>query len=381
MPSTTTTPPARPTPRTPRSDGASPQTPLLEVRGVSKRFPVRLGLLEKGYVSAVDTLSFAVERGTTMGIVGESGCGKSTAARLILGLIAIDEGDVLFEGRNVVAARRMLQLRPDQKALRRNMQMVFQDPHSSLNPRASIGEIIAFPMKVHGFSKEQQRDRTDQLLRQVGLHPNHASYYPHQMSGGQRQRVNIARALALSPKLVVCDEAVSALDKSVQAQVLNLLKDLQEELDLTYIFISHDLNVVEYVSDDVCVMYLGQAVELCAADALYANPLHPYSQALLASIPRLLDDEPMREAQPLEGEVPSPLNPPSGCRFRTRCPFVMDVCAEQRPSLSEPEPGHFVACHLYASPSGAPAARPMASLGREAGVAVPQLGTPATGRV
>jgi peptide/nickel transport system ATP-binding protein len=333
--------------------------PLLEVRDVSKRFPVRLSPLKKGYVSAVDGLSFSVRRGTTVGIVGESGCGKSTAARLILGLIKMDEGTVLFEGRNLRAQRESPQTRNDRRLLRRNMQMVFQDPHSALNPRASIGEIISFPMKVHGFSKEEQRERTQWLLEQVGLHGNHASYYPHQMSGGQRQRVNIARALALSPKLVVCDEAVSALDKSVQAQVLNLLKDLQKELQLTYLFISHDLNVVQYMSDEVLVMYLGQAVEMTTAERLYAQPLHPYTQALLASIPRIDDDEPAIEAPPLEGEIPSPLDPPSGCRFRTRCPMAMDICAEERPPVVAAAPGHRVACHLYAEGSTEPRHQPV----------------------
>ena len=235
--------------------------------------------------------------------------------------------------------------------------MVFQDPHSSLNPRASVGEIISFPLKVHGFSKQEQRERTGWLLEQVGLHSHHASYYPHQMSGGQRQHVNIARALALSPQLVVCDEAVSALDKSVQAQVLNLLQGLQEELGLTYIFISHDLNVVQYMSDNVCVMYLGQAVETCSADLLYANPLHPYTRALLASTPVLGEGVARSDAPRLDGELPSPLSPPSGCRFRTRCPFSMDICAEEAPPVTQPEPGHQVACHLFTedSPAVAPA--------------------------
>jgi peptide/nickel transport system ATP-binding protein len=342
--------------------GATPPTtnparrPLLEVVNVSKKFPVRLGPMKRGFVSAVDSLSFNVARGSTMGIVGESGCGKSTAARLIVGLLDIDEGDIIFDGHNVRAPRQIHRPGPDEKALRRNMQMVFQDPHSSLNPRASVGEIIAFPMKVHGFSKEEQRERVSWLLEQVGLHANHASYYPHQMSGGQRQRVNIARALALSPQLVVCDEAVSALDKSVQAQVLNLLKGLQEELGLTYIFISHDLNVVQFMSDNVCVMYLGQAVETCGANLLYENPLHPYTRALLASTPVLGDKKGVSDVPPLEGELPSPLNPPSGCRFRTRCPFAMDVCAEEAPKLTQPEPGHYVACHLFDdnSPAVAP---------------------------
>jgi oligopeptide/dipeptide ABC transporter ATP-binding protein len=325
------------------------------VKDVSKRFPVRISPTKKAYVSAVDSLSFTVKKGTTVGIVGESGCGKSTAARLILGLLPLDEGDVLFEGWNIGDARATPQTHQDRRQIRRNMQMVFQDPHSALNPRASIGEIIAFPMKVHGFSKEEQRERTRWLLEQVGLHGNHASYYPHQMSGGQRQRVNIARALALSPKLVVCDEAVSALDKSVQAQVLNLLQDLQAELSLTYVFISHDLNVVQYMSDEVLVMYLGQAAEMTSSAALYARPLHPYTQALLASIPRLDDDDaPAVQAPPLEGELPSPLNPPSGCRFRTRCPMAMAICSEERPPMVEAAPGHRVACHLYSTGSVEP---------------------------
>jgi oligopeptide/dipeptide ABC transporter ATP-binding protein len=329
--------------------------PLLEVKDVSKRFPVRISPTKKAYVSAVDSLSFTVKKGTTVGIVGESGCGKSTAARLILGLLPLDEGDVLFEGWNIGDARSTPQVHQDRKQIRRNMQMVFQDPHSALNPRASIGEIIAFPMKVHGFSKQEQQERTRWLLEQVGLHGNHASYYPHQMSGGQRQRVNIARALALSPKLVVCDEAVSALDKSVQAQVLNLLQDLQEELELTYVFISHDLNVVQYMSDEVLVMYLGQAAEMTSSDRLYAQPLHPYTQALLASIPRIDGDEaPAVQAPPLEGELPSPINPPSGCRFRTRCPLAMEICSEERPPMVEAAPGHRVACHLYSTGSVEP---------------------------
>lgn len=328
--------------------------PLLEVQDVSKRFPVRLSPLKKGHVSAVDGLTFQVQRGTTVGIVGESGCGKSTAARLILGLIPMDEGMVRFDGRNLRAQREGSLTRKERRELRRNMQMVFQDPHSALNPRASIGEIISFPMKVHGYSKTEMRERTHWLLEQVGLHGNHASYYPHQMSGGQRQRVNIARALALSPKLVVCDEAVSALDKSVQAQVLNLLQDLQQEHELTYLFISHDLNVVQYMSDEVLVMYLGQPVEFTSAERLYAQPLHPYTQALLAAIPRLDDDGPVPEAPRLEGEIPSPLDPPSGCRFRTRCPYAMEICAEERPPAVEAAPGHRVACHLYTEGSTTP---------------------------
>ena len=312
---------------------------LLDVSHLGKRFGVRTGVPSKAYVSAVDNVSFTLRAGTTLGIVGESGCGKSTTARLILGLITPDEGTVAFEG---VDVREFSGGR--QKVLRRNMQLVFQDPYSALNPRASVGESIAFPLKVHGVAGSERKDRVAKLLSQVGLHPNHASYYPHQLSGGQRQRVNIARALALEPRLVIADEAVSALDKSVQAQVLNLFTDLQEQLSLTYIFISHDLNVVQYMADRVLVMYLGQAVEECASTDLYEEPLHPYTRALIAAIPAVNPDQ--ERAAALEGEIPSPMNPPSGCRFRTRCPLAMDICAAERPVMREERPGHFVACHL-----------------------------------
>jgi peptide/nickel transport system ATP-binding protein len=315
---------------------------LLEVRDLTKAFPVHTGFGRTSYLSAVDKVSFEVDSGTTMGIVGESGCGKSTLARLILGLIEADSGEIHIQ-QQAVDWRKKGRAR---KELRRNMQMVFQNPYSSLNPRSSIGEIIAFPMRAHGAGRAEVAARTASLLEQVGLHANHASYYPHQLSGGQRQRVNIARALALNPKLVICDEAVAALDKSVQAQVLNLLQDLQQTHGLTYLFISHDLNVVEYISDRVSVMYLGHIVETAAADQLYRRPLHPYTQALLASSPRL-DPDIRLDDDLLEGELPSPLNPPTGCRFRTRCPHAMQVCAEVRPPMRELDSGHQVACHLY----------------------------------
>jgi oligopeptide/dipeptide ABC transporter ATP-binding protein len=314
--------------------------PLLSVKGLTKRFPVKVGWRASAFVSAVDDVSFDVAPGESLGIVGESGCGKSTTARLVLGLIEPDAGDVIFEDQDV---RRLAG--KDRKAFRRHMQMVFQDPFAALNPRMSIGENIGFPLMVHGVGPDDRRQRTAELLEQVGLHRHHASYFPHQLSGGQLQRVNIARALALSPRLVVCDEPVSALDKSIQAQVLNLLQDLQEQLGLTYVFISHDLNVVEYVSDWVLVMYLGQVVEFCRSDELYQQPLHPYTQVLLASIP-VIDPAERRPAKPLSGEIPSPLNPPSGCRFRTRCPFAMEICATERPALRHPTPNHAVACHL-----------------------------------
>jgi peptide/nickel transport system ATP-binding protein len=338
------------------SEVVAAPAPLLEVQRISKRFPVRLGMLKKGWVSAVDDVSFAVDPGTTLGVVGESGCGKSTTARLILGLTAVDTGDVLFEGRSIRSLSRAgtPSISGRRKRLRRQMQMVFQDPYSALNPRASIGEIMAFPMRVQGYRREEIRERAAMLLERVGLHANHVSYYPHQLSGGQRQRVNIARALAVEPKLVICDEAVSALDKSVQAQVLNLLKDLQQQFGLTYLFISHDLNVVEYMSDRVAVMYLGQVVETCASAELYQNPLHPYTQALLSAIPTMDPDHRLAPVV-IDGEVPSPLNPPSGCRFRTRCPRVMDICAQVAPPMVAPEPGHRVACHLFA---GAPEVMP-----------------------
>ena len=312
--------------------------PLLSVASLKKTFPVKLGMFKRGLVSAVDGVSFDVYQGETLGIVGESGCGKSTTARLILRLIDRDSGDVMFDN---VDVRNL-----DRATMYRGIQMVFQDPYSSVNPRMSIGENIGFPMKVHGYSADRMRERTATLLRQVGLHPNHASYFPHQMSGGQLQRVNIARALALDPKLIICDEPVSALDKSIQAQVLNLLKDLQEELNLTYIFISHDLNVVEYMSDRVLVMYLGQVVEACSSEELYREPLHPYTRVLLSSIPKTDPDE-RTINEPVNGEIPSQLNPPSGCRFRTRCAHAMDVCATARPEMLQPTPEHSVACYLY----------------------------------
>ena len=310
---------------------------LLEVRDLTKTFKARTGAVGKRRALAVDNVSLTVPERATVGIVGESGCGKSTLARLIVGLLAPDVGEVLFDGAALGSDKRSADAR-------RNIQMIFQDPYSALNPKASIGESIGFPLRVHGHRRREVNARVRELLDQVGLHPNHASYYPHQLSGGQRQRVNIARALALNPRLVVCDEAVSALDKSIQAQILNLLRSLQEQHGLSYLFISHDLNVVEYMSDHVAVMYLGRIVETCPAEDLYRQPLHPYTQALLASIPQLeerTDDPPL-----VDGELPSPFDPPSGCRFRTRCPHATEVCAEVAPELDEVAPAHWVACHL-----------------------------------
>jgi oligopeptide/dipeptide ABC transporter ATP-binding protein len=321
--------------------------PLLDVEDLSKSFSARVGI-RRAKVSAVDGVNLSLHQGGTLGVVGESGCGKSTLARLVVGLIHADAGTLIFDGHNMAANRR----RP--KSVVRNMQMVFQDPHSALNPRATIGEAIAFPLRAQGTSREETEERVGEVLRRVALHGNYRSYYPHQLSGGQRQRVNIARALALKPKLVVLDEAVSALDKSIQAQILDLLKELQEAYGLSYLFISHDLNVVEYMSDDVAVMYLGHVVERCSSEDLYRDPLHPYTQVLLASIPKL-DPRARKEGPaPATGEMPSPLNPPSGCRFRTRCPFVMDQCAEVRPEPVEAKPGHWVACHLFTTKPPAP---------------------------
>ena len=318
--------------------------PLLEVDNLSKTFGIKLGL-KRANVYAVDSVSISVQTSTTLGIVGESGCGKSTLARLMLGLYPADHGNIRFAGQSLPRKGK----RP--RAVVEQMQMVFQDPYSALNPRASIGQSIAFPLQVQGMDRAEIRDRVAKVLEDVGLHGNYATHYPHQLSGGQRQRVNIARALAMQPKLVVLDEAVSALDKSIQAQILNLLQDLQQSYQLTYIFISHDLNVVEYMSDQVAVMYLGQVVETCAADALYQRPLHPYSQGLLTSIPTL-DGASAQQAR-ITGEMPSPLDPPSGCRFRTRCPFATEICATHAPVLAEAEPAHLVACHLY--PNSQPA--------------------------
>ena len=319
-------------------------TALLEVRGLRKHFPLRGGVLQRtqAWVRAVDDVSFDVYPTETLGIVGESGCGKSTLARLILRLIEPDAGTVRFAGEDVrgASADRM-------KRLRRDMQLVFQDPYASLNPRLTIEDAVAFSLLVHGRSRAEARDRARALLGRVGLDPRlYGRRYPHELSGGQRQRVNIARALVLDPRLLVLDEPVSALDKSVQAQVLNLLADLKAERALTYVFISHDLNVIEYVSGRVLVMYLGEIVETGTADALAQAPKHPYTQALFASAPTL-DPDRRLERPPLSGDPPNPINPPSGCRFRTRCAFAMPRCAAAAPALSAVDEAHDVACYLY----------------------------------
>jgi peptide/nickel transport system ATP-binding protein len=331
-------------------DRGGPKQPLLIVRDLKKHFPVsrKLPWREGQVVRAVDDVSFEIRKGETLGIVGESGCGKSTTARLIVRLIEPDTGELIFDG-DAVGGSAGITLRD----MRRQLQMVFQDSYASLNPRLTIEETIAFGPKVHGLSAEEARQRARDLLAKVGLEPDlYIRRYPHELSGGQRQRINIARALALRPRLVILDEAVSALDKSVEAQVLNLLMDLKAEMNLTFMFISHDLNVVQYVSDRVMVMYLGKIVEIGPVDAIYGAPLHPYTQALLSARPSM---DPRRRTQqpPIQGDPPNPINPPSGCRFRTRCAHAEEICGRIPPPLAAiGGDAHRVACHLPIAGSG-----------------------------
>jgi oligopeptide transport system ATP-binding protein len=331
--------------------GAS-DTPLLKVSGLTKHFPIRGGLLgrEKGRVRAVDGLDLEVGKGRTLGLVGESGCGKSTAGRLILRLIEPDSGTVEFEGRALAATSQA-----DLRRLRRNMQFIFQDPYASLNPRLSVGEIIEEALIVHGIgTPAERRDRIMTTLRRVGLRPEMASRYPHEFSGGQRQRIGIARALVLEPKLIIADEPLSALDVSVQASVMNLMQEIQEELGISFIMIAHDLAVVEHMSDEVAVMYLGRIVEIARADEIYASPKHPYTELLLGSVPSL-DPRAPRNWRRVQGEVPSPMKPPSGCPFHTRCPMRMEACSTKRPALQTLPGGRRVACHLYGETEAVPA--------------------------
>lgn len=309
---------------------------IIEVRNLVKHFPVENS---DDVVQAVDKVSFDIIAGETLGLVGESGCGKSTVGRCLLRLHEPTRGEVRFEGRDIVGLPNR-----EMQALRREMQIIFQDPYASLNPRLSIRSIISEPLKIHGIgTKTEQNAKVEDLLSKVGLDPKYADRYPHEFSGGQRQRIGIARALALNPKLIICDEPVSALDVSVQAQVVNLLQELQDEFGLTYLFISHGLAVVEHISDRVAVMYLGKIVEICNAAELYELPLHPYTKALLSAIP-IPDPKLKRERIVLKGDVPTPINPPSGCRFRTRCPIAIDECSSIDPELREIRPGHFAAC-------------------------------------
>jgi oligopeptide transport system ATP-binding protein len=338
---------------------------ILIVKDLVKHYPIRKGVVPRtvGYVRAVDGVSFSIPRGKTLGLVGESGCGKTTTGRTILRLIEPTSGRVTFDGHDVFSLNER-----DMRGLRREMQIIFQDPYSSLNPRMTVGGMIEEPILVHGIDSEDDSDptvdessvpqgrkqiltparrrarqRVTELLRLVGLNAEHASRYPHEFSGGQRQRIGIARALALKPKLIVCDEAVSALDVSIQAQILNLLRELQEQFGLTYLFIAHDLAVVKHISDRVAVMYLGEIVEEAGTDEIFANPVHPYTQALLASIPVPVPQSKRRRVR-LEGDVPTPINPPEGCRFLARCPIAIYECSLARPPLVEVSPGHRVAC-------------------------------------
>lgn len=309
---------------------------LVRIRNLVKHFPVENS---DDVVRAVDGVSFDILAGETLGLVGESGCGKSTVGRCILRLYEPTSGEVDFEGTSILGLPNK-----QMQTLRREMQIIFQDPYASLNPRLSIQSIVSEPLKIHGIgNSNEQKDRVADLLRKVGLDPEYMKRYPHEFSGGQRQRIGIARALALNPKLIICDEPVSALDVSVQAQVVNLLQDLQAEFGLTYLFISHGLAVVEHISQRVAVMYLGKIVEIADAVELYENPLHPYTQALLSAIP-LPDPKQKRQRIVLKGDVPTPINPPSGCRFRTRCMHATEDCARTEPELRELSPGHFAAC-------------------------------------
>ncbi len=324
---------------------------LLEVRDLYKYFPINAGVFSRhvGDVRAVDGVDFTIKKGETLGLVGESGSGKTTAGRVVLRLLEATKGQVFFDGRDIGALGR-----EDVRKLRKEMQIIFQDPYASLNPRMTVGDIISEPLKIHGLATGKDAEaRVQELLRLVGLQPYHANRYPHEFSGGQRQRVGIARSLAVSPKFIVADEPVSALDVSIQAQVINLLQDLQQQFGLTYLFIAHDLSVVRHISTRVAVMYVGKIVEIANRDDLYANPLHPYTQALLSAIP--IPDprvESRRKRIILSGDIPSPVNPPPGCRFHTRCPVAFDRCKVEVPPLNTYATGHVAACHWVEEHNG-----------------------------
>jgi oligopeptide transport system ATP-binding protein len=323
----------------------SAQEILLQVDDLKMHFPIRRGVFQKtvGYVHAVDGVSFEVRRSETLGLVGESGCGKSTTGRTILQLYKPTAGHIYYDGKDLVAMKG-----ESLRHMRQKMQMIFQDPYASLNPRQTVEEIVGEPLIVHNVMRGSEvREKVRDLLKLVGLNPSYLDRYPHEFSGGQRQRIGVARALALNPDLIICDEPISALDVSIQAQVVNLLEDLQKQFGLTYLFIAHDLSMVRHISTRIAVMYLGVLVELTGQDELYKNPLHPYTQALLSAVP--IPDPVVEEKRKrilLQGEIPSPVNPPSGCRFRTRCPLAKEICAEKKPEWREASPDHWVACHM-----------------------------------
>ncbi|NOU99460.1 dipeptide ABC transporter ATP-binding protein [Paenibacillus sp. LMG 31457] len=322
----------------------SPDDRILEVKGLKKHYPIKKGVFSRqvGAVKAVDGVDFHIRRGETLGIVGESGCGKSTMARLVIRLLQATEGSIHFEGRELTNLSSN-----ELRDVRKHIQMIFQDPYASLNPKWTIKRTLLEPMKVNGvMNKGEREDRLTELLENVGLNSSYMNRYPHEFSGGQRQRIGIARALVLNPKLIIADEPVSALDISIQAQVINLLQDLQEQYSLTYMFISHDLSVVEHISDRVAVMYLGKIVELGDKKTLFDSPKHPYTMALMSAVPQVHESS-SRERIILRGDVPSPSAPPSGCSFRTRCVSCMDICQSVSPELKEWKPGQYVACHLY----------------------------------